>query len=121
MTVRDSGRRLNTVWNEPFAQLSDQIIDEAVAGAFAAAPADVTFERRILRGRPAPVLAGIADGANDLIVLGSRRHRWLGPGVARACIRYASCPVVVVPPPWLATRKLSRDLDRDLRHLTKDS
>lgn len=65
-------------------------------------PRDVAIEQQAFSGRPAVELASVAWGG-DLLVLGSRRRRWLhrlAPGsVARACARRAQCPVVIVPEP----------------------
>jgi nucleotide-binding universal stress UspA family protein len=55
-----------------------------------------------VEGRPADVLTAAGRSA-DLLVLGSHghsrlRHTVLG-SVSEECIRYASCPVVVIPVP----------------------
>jgi nucleotide-binding universal stress UspA family protein len=61
---------------------------------------DVPVRSRLLRGRPAEALLGLAKGA-DLLVLGSAAHH-AGDGhlgaVLLTCLRWPSCPVVVVPP-----------------------
>jgi nucleotide-binding universal stress UspA family protein len=56
----------------------------------------------VVEGRPAEVLTSAAKDA-DLLVLGSHghsrvRHTVLG-SVSEACVRRATCPVVVIPAP----------------------
>jgi nucleotide-binding universal stress UspA family protein len=61
----------------------------------------VEVRPRLVQGRPAPSLVGAAAGA-DLLVVGSRGRSGIAEvvlgSVSRACVHYASCPVVVVPP-----------------------
>jgi len=53
--------------------------------------------QQVERGRPGEVLARVADKA-DLLVIGTRRVAADEPlrPVLRACIQFATCPVVVV-------------------------
>jgi nucleotide-binding universal stress UspA family protein len=74
-----------------------------LAGAAARAsrvlpPGRVTTE--LADGLPARILADRAEGAS-LLVLGAERSGFLGP-VARACLRQAPCPVVIVACPAAA-------------------
>ncbi|GAA1658747.1 universal stress protein [Actinoplanes couchii] len=117
-------------WRQPprpadeLARASAAVLDRAFDQAFVTMPADVRITRHTPRGKPGPVLADLAADDTALIVVGSRRARWLGTGVAGQCIRYAPCPVMVVPPPLLARRTatsvLTGGLDRELRRLTDD-
>jgi nucleotide-binding universal stress UspA family protein len=81
---------------------SNALIRTAIDQAVGWMPRDVAIEQQAFSGRPAVELASLARGG-DLLVLGSRRRRWLrrlAPGsVARACVRRADCPVVIVPEP----------------------
>jgi nucleotide-binding universal stress UspA family protein len=68
--------------------------DEVTAAVSGASPVAVTVE--IAEGLAARVLLDHADGA-EMLVLGSARCAPDGIGpVARACLRHAPCPVVVV-------------------------
>jgi nucleotide-binding universal stress UspA family protein len=59
----------------------------------------VAIERRVVEGRPAPVLVDESTGA-DLLVVGSRGHGGftglLLGSVSQQCVHHAACPVVVV-------------------------
>jgi len=75
------------------------MLDEAVAVARAGHP-DLPVAAEAVRGPSAEVLTAAAANA-DLLVLGSHGHgrifhAVLG-SVAEACVRAATCPVVVVP------------------------
>jgi hypothetical protein len=65
-----------------------------------------------------PRLVAQATNDGDLLVVGaSSRRRWAGPlfTVAGQCVRLASCPIVVVPPPALAREGSVRALRRAIR------
>jgi nucleotide-binding universal stress UspA family protein len=59
---------------------------------------DVIIETR--EGNPGPVLTEIAAGANDVLVVGSRRGHHLGRAVhgsvSAYCARHSRCPVTIV-------------------------
>jgi nucleotide-binding universal stress UspA family protein len=62
----------------------------------------VPIALEVIEGRPGAALAAAAADA-DLLVIGSHGHsrsvhQLLG-SVAEACIRTATCPVVVIPAP----------------------
>lgn len=114
----DHGRKPSPPWAAELARASAQLIDEAVTAAFGMLPTRIALLHSTPRGRPGPALVDLVDDADDLIVLGSRRHRWLGSGVARHCIRLAPCPVLVVPPPSLSTSRWTGGPDAELRRLT---
>jgi nucleotide-binding universal stress UspA family protein len=72
----------------------------AEVGRVRAAWPDVAVAERVGQGDPADVLAGASRDA-DLLVLGSHGHSAayhavLG-SVADACVRRATCPVVIIP------------------------
>jgi nucleotide-binding universal stress UspA family protein len=61
----------------------------------------VEVRPRLIEGRPVPSLVRAAADA-DLLVVGSRGRSGIAAvilgSVSSACVHYASCPVVVVPP-----------------------
>jgi nucleotide-binding universal stress UspA family protein len=114
----DHGRQSSPLWAGDLARASVHEIDAAIAAAFGLPPADVTITKQCPPGRPGLALADAA-GDSDLIVVGSRRHRWFGTGVARLCIRHAPCPVLVIPPPVPVARISGRRMDEELRRMTQ--
>ncbi|GAA2775921.1 hypothetical protein GCM10010521_63170 [Streptomyces rameus] len=69
-------------------------------------PEGLPLERRVERGVLGPVLAHLAHGPHDLLVIGPRhRHTlaWLRPSSDRYCIRNAATPLVIVPDEWAPT------------------
>ncbi len=79
---------------------AQHLLDDAVAAARATHPEVPVVVAEAVRGPSAEVLTNAASNA-DLLVLGSHGHgrifhAVLG-SVAEACIRAATCPVVVVP------------------------
>jgi hypothetical protein len=78
-------------------------------------PPDLEAEMTVVDGAVGPRLVAQATNDGDLLVVGaSSRRRWAGPlfTVAGHCVRLASCPVVVVPPPALAREGGVRALRR---------
>ena len=61
----------------------------------------VAVRPRLVEGRPTPNLIRAAEDA-DMLVVGSRGRSGVAAvilgSVSTACVHYASCPVVVVPP-----------------------
>ncbi|HTJ38512.1 MAG TPA: universal stress protein [Dactylosporangium sp.] len=78
-----------------------------VVGAFDAAlggPPDLDVFVAAPYGRADHVLTATADGEDDLLVLGGRGGFWRRPSwIVRGCIGAARCPVIVVPPPAMAS------------------
>ena len=79
-------------------------------------PVEVTVASEAVEGLPAEVLASAARDA-DLLVLGSHghgrvRHSALG-SVPHACVRKATCPVVILPVPHPVVQ---RTAEPALRH-----
>jgi nucleotide-binding universal stress UspA family protein len=77
-------------------------IREVLGGSYGGEPwmQSPNLNTIVLEGRPVPALLDAAKGA-DMLVVGSCGHgalvgRLLG-SVSEQCIRYATCPVVVVP------------------------
>ncbi|HEX6076414.1 MAG TPA: universal stress protein [Micromonosporaceae bacterium] len=84
---------------ERATRLLDREVESALGEWITTPP---TVAREVVEGRPVKVLADAASDA-DLLVLGSHGHGRLHHvalgSVSEACIRQASCPVVVVPVP----------------------
>ena len=73
---------------------------EHTLDAAGAATAGVEVESSIVEGQPAEVLCRAARDA-DMLVVGSRGfnavHGLVSGSVGQACMRHASCPVVIMP------------------------
>ncbi|MGW4567265.1 universal stress protein [Streptomyces sp. NPDC004561] len=66
-------------------------------------PQNLTVERRVEKGPLGAVLAYLAGGPEDLLVIGLRYRQpfaWLRPSPDKYCLRKAAAPVLVVPPDW---------------------
>jgi nucleotide-binding universal stress UspA family protein len=79
-----------------------RLLDDEIRALIARRGSHLPIASEVIEGSPADVLAEAARPA-DLLVLGSHghsrvRHTVLG-SVSEACVRKASCPVVVVPVP----------------------
>jgi nucleotide-binding universal stress UspA family protein len=117
-------------WTFPYAGQSvglrtwrQELVDEAaltVYGAFTTAlgglPADVEVRVVAPEGGAARALVELADRDDDLLVVGDCQRRGLrrvrSHAVARYCVKHATCPVLVVPPPALA-RVSPHDISRE--------
>ncbi|GLY04123.1 universal stress protein [Actinoplanes sp. NBRC 101535] len=115
----DHGSKPPPSWAADLMRSCAAEIGTAIDEAFGPAPDGITFVVRTPRGRPGPALADLLT-EDDLLVLGTRRRRWLGPGTARYCLRFAPCPVVVVPAPRITAGGRARDLDDELRRLVQE-
>jgi nucleotide-binding universal stress UspA family protein len=93
---------LRRVWQNAASQRLSDAIELAWGGADLTAP----IHRLVVRGEAGPALSSIADCAEDLLVLGSKRRkippRLWGARVSRYCLAHAQSPVLVLPPPLLA-------------------
>ncbi len=105
-------------WRGEIEQAEADAVRAAFAEAFGCPPADLEIEALVVEGPVAQSLLGYAHRDDDLLVIGSGRHRLRG--VARTCLRLASCPVVVVPPPALARTGSARSLARQLCRETEE-
>ncbi len=78
------------------------VIREVLGGSYRGEPwmQSANLTTTVLEGRPVPALLDAAKGA-DMLVVGSCGHgalvRMLLSSASEQCIRYATCPVVVVP------------------------
>jgi nucleotide-binding universal stress UspA family protein len=104
-------------WRREIADDAQAEIHEAFELALGGVPADIDVRPVIIEGLPHRVLVAEADRDSDLLVVGvhGRRHQWLPIGRGQYCRRHASCPVLLVPPPELATTGRLSALARRLR------
>lgn len=109
-------------WRQETADAARAELREAFERAFGAVPTDVTVRPVIVEGPPHRVLVAQADRDDDLLVVGvhRRRHPWFPTGFGQYCRRHAGCPVLLVPPPELATTGRFGALARQLRRETEE-
>jgi len=91
---------LRKVWRDAAWQRLWAAFDAGLGGL----PADIEIKPVVARGEAGPVLAGLANRADDLLILGTGRRgptRSLRRSVARYCLRHAACQVLAVPPTQL--------------------
>lgn len=108
------------------AAVAAAIVDQAFADTMGGEPPDIPVRTVLVPDLPGPVLVEYACRDNDLLVIGTGRRgfprRLRGSPVVRYCLRHASCPVLVVPPPPLtragSPRTLLRELRREIDQLT---
>ncbi len=106
------------------ASAASTVIQRAFAETFGGEPTDLPVHTVVVPDSPGPVLVEYACRDLDLLVIGAGRRgllrRLRGSAVVRYCVRRATCPVLVVPPPPLtrigSPRALLRELRRDLDH-----
>ena len=99
---RQPSQYLRKIW----AQAAGKELGEAIDGAWGGDPDGLPFQALVVRGEPGPSLVGVADSADDLLVVGAGRRGRLariGHGrVSRYCVAHARCPVIAIPPADLA-------------------
>jgi len=122
----DAPGPLTENWHDRLEQEARETLLSAVDIATGGVPPD--FSRRLFtcQGDAADVLLRYADRDDDLLVLGTSRHRpwWpFGQKTVRKCVRKAGCAVVVVPQTAMArsmpVHKLLRELHHDLTRLER--
>jgi nucleotide-binding universal stress UspA family protein len=107
------------LWRDEAARILCQAWDDALGGV----PDDLHVRMFALRGTAGRRLVDVADGENDLLVVGSGTSgplaRLANGSVARFCVKRARCGVLTVPPSLverqlahhpLARRRLLREL-----------
>jgi nucleotide-binding universal stress UspA family protein len=109
-------------WREEVADEARAELREAFALAFGGVPIDVAVRPVIVEGPPHRVLVAQADRDSDLLVVGVHRRRrpWFPTWFGQYCRRHARCPVLLVPPPELATTGRFGALSRRLRRETEE-
>jgi nucleotide-binding universal stress UspA family protein len=89
------------MWEQAARDRLQGAFDEAFGGV----PTGITVRSMVVRGPPGPLLVGLADRRDDLLIVGSGGRNLLARpfhgSVARYCIAHAGCPVLAVPPPDL--------------------
>ena len=93
---------LVAVWREQAAIRLRRGFSEALGGL----PGDLDVGLHVVRGRPGPVLVGLADRATDLLVIGAATagpvRRLLLGSVSGFCAARCRCTLVLAPQPPLA-------------------
>jgi len=96
------------LWENAAAERLTDAFDAALGGV----PTDITVHMVVVRGKAGPVLVGLADQPDDLLVIGCGKRNWLVSSLlgsaSRYCMAHAHCPVLAVPPPELITEVRSR-------------
>lgn len=107
------------------AALAAAIVDRAFAETMGGEPPDIPVRTVVVPDPPGPVLVEYACRDRDLLVIGAGRGRfarWRASPVVRYCVRHATCPLLVVPPPPLtragSPKALIRQLRREIDQLT---
>ena len=89
---------LRQIWRNAAKQRLIEAFDAALGGP----PADIPVQARVERGEAGPVLVDVADGPDDLLVIGTGRRSVIGralrKSIGRYCLAHAKCPVLAVPP-----------------------
>jgi nucleotide-binding universal stress UspA family protein len=93
---------LREIWRRGAAK---RLMD-ALEAAWGGVPLDLHVHHVVARGEAGQVLVDVADGADDVLVIGAGRRGavarlWHGK-VSRYCLGHASCPVLAVPESPLA-------------------
>ena len=88
------------LWEEAVCARLRDGFDEAFGGM----PGGVAVRLIVVRARPGPALAELADQPDDLLVVGYGGWSRLGcavhGSVTRYCMAHARCPVLAVPLPF---------------------
>src|SRR5258708_7019512 len=91
-----------------WGQAARERMRAAFEEAFGGLPYEVTVRQMVVRGSPGPVLVGMAEDPDDLLVVGFGGRSTLGyavhGAVTRYCMRRARCPVLAVPPPEMISQ-----------------
>jgi nucleotide-binding universal stress UspA family protein len=105
---------------------ADEIITQAFASAMGGAPTDVEISRLAVHGSASHAVLSQTTSAHDMIVLGQPvggSRRTYQSKTIRTCLRYAPCPIMIVPPPEFAGRArlglLGRGLRREAERITR--
>lgn len=101
---------LRQVWRDAARERLLAAFDAGLGGV----PSDVPVVPLVQRGETGPVLVGIANQPDDLLVIGTGRRgmlrRALRRSVGRYCLAHATCLVLAVPP-----SALMNEVDRGFR------
>jgi len=107
---------LREIWKDDAWQRLWHALDTAFGGL----PAGIATQPVVLRGKPGPVLTGVAGQPGDMLVIGAGRRdllrRMWSCRVVRYCLARAHCPVLAIPPPSLAQQAGHGLRGRAFRH-----
>ena len=105
---------------------AEEIITEAFAAAMGGAPADIEISCLAVHGSASHAVLSQTGSAHDMVVLGAPvggSRRMYQSKTVRTCLRYAPCPIVIVPPPEFAGRArlglLGQGLRREVERITR--
>jgi nucleotide-binding universal stress UspA family protein len=102
--------QLRGLWQED----ADRRLARVLGIAWGGMPPGLTVHPQAERGAPGPVLVDVANGEEDLLVIGTGPRgplAWLRGGqVSRYCLRHSRCPVLAVPPPSLGRASVGHGL-----------
>lgn len=87
------------------------VVAQCVENGLGGVPDDLVVKHRVLVGKPAEELARLGWWDDDVLVVGSGRHRLrrlLRRSVGAYCVTHAQCPVLVVPLDHFASSMLRR-------------
>jgi nucleotide-binding universal stress UspA family protein len=111
-------------WRHLLEEGAEKTLVEALRLVTGGMAPDFSCRLAARQGFPADVLLTYAGQDDDLLVLGAGRRGLsglFGQRTVYRCVRKAGCPVVVVPrvalAPTVPTRKLLRELRRELKQL----
>ncbi|MFD8999766.1 universal stress protein [Streptomyces sp. NPDC059582] len=87
---------------EQWQHLARERLLTVLGEVFGDAGPSVGMRALVARGAPGPALVEIADGEDDILVVGagqrSQWHRACSRSISRYCLAHATCPVLAVPP-----------------------
>jgi hypothetical protein len=105
---------------DEMAAIALRTVHDAFAAAVGGVPEDVEVAIVTVAERADLALTRLAAGRSNLLVLGGRAPMRRMSWIVRYCLRRASCPVTVVPPPELADRADRRRAVRGLLREVED-
>ena len=90
---------------------AQDVVARCVEDGLGGIPDDLVVKQRVMVGKPAKELARLGWWDDDVLVVGSGRHRLrrlLRRSVGAYCVTHAQCPVLVVPLDHFASAMLRR-------------
>ncbi len=113
-------RAPNPILREVWQETAWQRLAGSIQAAFGGPPDGIELQPVVIRGNAGESLVGLANRADDVLVVGAGRRGVLtrfGHGrVVRYCVAKAGCPVLAVPPSALASYARGYTRAFSLRH-----
>ena len=107
---------------QAWREMACQRLGAALTAVWSGSPSEPGLEPQVERGPAGWVLVSVADHPGDVLVIGAGHggpvRRVARGRVVRYCVARARCPVVLVPPPELATEIGRQWIAWRLRHRT---